>query len=108
MLKRTTENCIGRIKEFAQFLGRHFIGRRSVAEKNSADLQTNPKVEKLIIAQEERAVTYRPNAAQAIVFSTLLFLGAALFWFVTAGKADWFYPTLAYFVAVYFAWQKFF
>lgn len=44
---------------------------------------------------------------QSIVVSSLIFSGVAVFTVIAVADVDWFYPVLAYMLAVYFAWQHF-
>ena len=42
---------------------------------------------------------------QAIVLSSLMFSGVGIVITIAVTKVDWFYPVLAYMMAVYFVWQ---
>lgn len=46
--------------------------------------------------------------AKSIVFSALLITGVALYAIVSIFNMYWFYPFVAFGLAVYFAWQEFF
>lgn len=45
---------------------------------------------------------------QSIIMSSFIISGVALIGIVHAFDIDWYLPTLAYGVAAYFAWQRYF
>lgn len=45
---------------------------------------------------------------RAIIYSVVVLAGVTLIALIATTGMDWFYPTLAYSIAVYVAWEKFF
>ena len=70
-------------------------------------LSTPPEAQDLPSSLPE-VQTKSGSLPQSIILASLVISGVGLLGIINAFNIDWYLPTLAYGVTIYFAWKKFF